>query len=116
MTAGIADPPNCKRSWFQFSLRTLMIGVTVVAVVCAVSAWATNQVAIVRDRRQFFKSSAASVREIWTHSGDLSRVRLWLGDRAFDRIILNDSASPDDFRHFQTAFPEAQVVRASESK
>jgi hypothetical protein len=29
-----AEPPNRKRRWFQFSLRTLMIVVTVFAVVC----------------------------------------------------------------------------------
>ena len=29
-----ADPPNRKRRWFQFSLRTLMIGVTLLAVLC----------------------------------------------------------------------------------
>jgi hypothetical protein len=31
-----ADPPKRKRRWFQFSLRTLVIGVTIVAVQCAV--------------------------------------------------------------------------------
>ena len=29
-----ADPPKRKRRWFQFSLRSLMIGVTLLAVVC----------------------------------------------------------------------------------
>ena len=29
-----AEPPIRKRHWFQFSLRTLMIGVTLVATVC----------------------------------------------------------------------------------
>jgi hypothetical protein len=27
-----AEPPNRKRRWFQFSLRTLLIGVTLVAI------------------------------------------------------------------------------------
>jgi hypothetical protein len=30
-----ADPPKRKRRWFQFSLRTLMIAVTLLAVSCA---------------------------------------------------------------------------------
>ena len=30
-----ADPPKRQRRWFQFSLRTLMIVVTLLAVVCA---------------------------------------------------------------------------------
>jgi hypothetical protein len=29
-----ADPPKRKRRWFQFSLRTLMIGVTLAAFPC----------------------------------------------------------------------------------
>jgi hypothetical protein len=29
-----ADPPKRKRRWFQFSQRTLLIGVTLLAVVC----------------------------------------------------------------------------------
>jgi hypothetical protein len=33
-----ADPPKRKRRWFQFSLRTLMIVVAVVAAVCSVLA------------------------------------------------------------------------------
>jgi hypothetical protein len=28
------DPSNRRRRWFQFSLRTLLIGVTLLAVVC----------------------------------------------------------------------------------
>ena len=34
-----ADPPKCKRRWFQFSLRTLLIGVTVLAMPCAYVGW-----------------------------------------------------------------------------
>jgi hypothetical protein len=42
-----ADPPKRKRRWFQFSLRTLMIGVTVLAVPCGYVGW---QAKIVRER------------------------------------------------------------------
>jgi hypothetical protein len=35
-----ADPPKRNRSWFQFSLRTLMIGVTLLAVAWA--GWASR--------------------------------------------------------------------------
>jgi hypothetical protein len=31
-----ADPPKRKRRWFQFSLRTLLVVVTIIAVQCAV--------------------------------------------------------------------------------
>jgi hypothetical protein len=42
-----AEPPNRKRRWFQFSLRTLLIGVTLVAVPLGYFGW---QVKIVRER------------------------------------------------------------------
>src|ERR1700686_4232221 len=34
-----ADPPKRKRRWFQFSLRSLMIVVTLLAVLCGYVAW-----------------------------------------------------------------------------
>ena len=43
-----ADPPKRKRRWFQFSLRTLLIAVTVLAVVCGYAAW---QAKIVHERK-----------------------------------------------------------------
>jgi hypothetical protein len=36
-----ADPPKRKRRWFQFSLRTLMIGVTIATFACA---WLAREV------------------------------------------------------------------------
>jgi hypothetical protein len=42
-----ADPPKRKRRWFQFSLRTLMILVTLLAVPCAYVGW---QAPIVQER------------------------------------------------------------------
>ena len=41
------DPPRRKRRWFQFSLRTLMIGVTLLAVPIGYVGW---QAKIVRER------------------------------------------------------------------
>ena len=42
-----ADPPKRKRRWFQFSLRTLMIVVTLLAVPLGYVGW---QAKIVRER------------------------------------------------------------------
>ena len=44
----IVATPKRKRRWFQFSLRSLMIGVTLLAVACAYVVW---QVKIVAERR-----------------------------------------------------------------
>ena len=40
--------PSAKRRWFQFSMRTLLIVVTLLAVACAYVGW---QAKIVRERR-----------------------------------------------------------------
>jgi hypothetical protein len=44
-----ADSPKRKRRWFQFSLRTLMIVVTLVAVLCGTVTW------IIRDRQRLIR-------------------------------------------------------------
>jgi len=113
----MADQPSPRRR-FQFRLSSLFIVVTLVAAVCAVVAWTTNQVSMVRERRQLFENAAARslIHEVAAYTGDQPWMRRWLRDRTFDRIVLNDSAGPDEIRHFQRAFPEAQVVRVSESK
>jgi hypothetical protein len=49
-----SNPPKRKRRWFQFSLRTLMIGVTLLAMVCG---YVGRQTKIVRERTQFVERS-----------------------------------------------------------
>ena len=44
-----AEPPKRKRRWFQFSLRTLMIGVTLLAVPLGYVAWHAR---VVRERKE----------------------------------------------------------------
>jgi hypothetical protein len=34
-----ADPPKRKRRWFQFSLRSLLIGVALLSIPCAYVGW-----------------------------------------------------------------------------
>jgi hypothetical protein len=43
-----ADERKCKRRWFQFSLRTLLIGATLLAVACG---YVGRQFEIVRERK-----------------------------------------------------------------
>jgi hypothetical protein len=43
----MSEPPKRKRRWFQVSLRTLMIAVTLLAAACAYVGW---QAKIVRER------------------------------------------------------------------
>jgi hypothetical protein len=47
------DPPNCKRRWFQFSLRTLLIEVAMLAMPCAYLRWRYK---IVWEREAFLEN------------------------------------------------------------
>jgi hypothetical protein len=49
----MSDPPKRRRRWFQFSLRTLLIGVTLAAIPCGYVGW---QAKIVRDRKAFLQT------------------------------------------------------------
>jgi hypothetical protein len=44
-----SDPPKRKRRWFQFSLRTLLIGVTIAALACG---WLVSEVERKRQERE----------------------------------------------------------------
>ncbi len=56
-----AEPPKAespqKRRWYQFRLRTLMIGVTLLAVVCGYVGWRTRSI---RERRSLVDRLAAA--------------------------------------------------------
>ena len=54
-----AEPPERKRRWCQFSLRTLMISVTLLAVPCGYVGW---QAKIVRERKARLEETMAFVR------------------------------------------------------
>ena len=44
-----AEPAKRKRRWFQFSLRSLLIGVTLLAILCPAATW------VVRDRQRLIR-------------------------------------------------------------
>ena len=44
-----SSPPGLKSRWFQFSLRSLLI---VVTIVCVVGGWIGNKIRVVRERRE----------------------------------------------------------------
>jgi hypothetical protein len=122
----MADQPSPRRR-FQFRLRTLMIGVTLLAVPCAYVGW---QVKIVRARnammirlrdlggvcntpdeiRDFF--SASYKRSIGMYRLPvLPWIRRWLGDQAVYQMWIPESAPSHDAAEIAQAFPEAIVGR-----
>jgi hypothetical protein len=99
---------------FQFRLRTLMIVVTLLAVVCGYVGW---QAKIVRERR-------AMVDWINNHSGlvgincpmprkltpSIAWVRELLEDPAIFRIELQPDTDATDVQRIRSLFPEADVL------
>jgi hypothetical protein len=105
-----ADPSTRKRR-FQFSLRTLLIGVTLFAVPMG---YVGQQAKIVRERKAVLERQRKhfSVISVPANQTDhLSRLRRWLGDLAFGQFVLDASASDDDAEEIGRAFAEADVWR-----
>jgi hypothetical protein len=115
-----ADPPKRKRNLFQFRLRTLLIGVALLAVPCAYVGW---QAKIVAERKSLLERSDPSNGPILTygevvngfgdHAGlvELPPLREWLGDKAIDRIDLIYDAPPSFAQEVRDAFPEAAIFQ-----
>ena len=102
-----ADPPKRKRRWFQFSLRTLMIAVMLLAVPCAYVGW---QAKIVNERKDMLETgSDGPVFDFTVYKGKdaaIPTIRLWIGDHFFSSVHVKLKA--DIYRH-KAAFPEADV-------
>jgi hypothetical protein len=130
------QPSPCRR--FQFRLRTLMIGVALLAVPLLL-LWLSHQAVIARERidllllvlirgggYEFVDPADQSYKSIGTcgidlkgwrlvRSGDISgqpwRIRGWLGDCKVESIWLTAAVSPDDVIRIAAAFPESTVAQ-----
>jgi hypothetical protein len=106
-----ADPPKRKRRWFQFSLRSLLIAVTLSAVVCSYVGW---QDKIVRARKAVLESRVKHAYAICPMSASFYRgsaLRRWLGDLAIEQFCFDDNATDDEIDEVRRAFPEAALWR-----
>ena len=99
---------------FQFSLRTLLIGVTLLAVPLGYVGW---QAKIVRHRSWVLshfgnrKWPAVVPDELWESHESLPWIRRVLGDRAYSRLEVDRTVPENDFVAIKDAYPEASVVR-----
>jgi hypothetical protein len=107
-----------KRHWFQFGLRTLLIVVALLAMVCGYVGW---QAKIVRQRQAMlfrnprFGMMSEQVSDDGESGFGLSCIRRWLGDKVPGDVIAVDDASDAELDEYRTAFPEADhVLRKSE--
>ena len=118
-----AVPPKRQRRWFQFSLRTLLIGVTLLCVVAG--GYVLSQKEIVKERQaeldDVLKRGGIAHADYtlsqpqWerVYLSRVSWVREWLGDHAMKWIILPTGATLEEERRVRSWFPEAEVSHDS---
>jgi hypothetical protein len=104
-----------QRRRFQFSLRSLMIGVALPAVLCA---YVAHEAKIVREREVLL----SAIRDRGGHVVEASTVpflkpwaritsfREWLGDIAIQGIQLPTETKEDEVDRFKIAFPESNIT------
>jgi hypothetical protein len=111
-----ADPEKPRRRWFQFRLRTLLIGV---ALIGPATGYFHHAATIVRERKAWI--AAHSPKMHWGSlrgdptmlAGDESQspgiLRRWLGDKPMERVDLywGERVESSDWRRL---FPEATIT------
>ncbi len=103
--AAVSETP--KRRWYQFSLRSLLIAVTLLCVVCGYIGW---QAKIVKQRRYEIEARSSPRFVVYRGKRTLPNgpnwLRLALGDMPVQWISSRNAANADMLR---TLFPEAIV-------
>lgn len=115
-TASNADQPKARRPWHQFSLRTLLIVVSLLSLPCA---YVAHEYRIVRERKALAETPGTE--PSWhvgrPESNKISWFRKWLGDYEFEEITVNDSTTTNDLiDRYRAAFPEAEITRIRNGK
>jgi hypothetical protein len=110
-----ADLPKRKRRWFQFSLRTLLIGVTVLAALCA---YVVHEAKIVSDRWATWRRINDEGGNVISADGTIPNgpnwIRLALHDRPVKWIYAPVFATDEEIKQFREMFPEAEIRPASD--
>lgn len=123
--------PKRKHCCFQFSLRTVLMSVSVLALPCA---WLGSQVKIVRDRAGMIArvrsagGDAMTADDFWIldveRTGDssgsvapgrpkpISSIRRWLGDDDFSFIGIPGGFSRSDEQKIREEFPGTVIGKA----
>jgi hypothetical protein len=105
------------RRRLQFRLRTLMIGVTLLAVPLGYLGW---QAKIARVRESLLESKRRFVQRIVEFGtiddslGIITSLKRWPGDRRYREILLSDETPDDSVLELRSAFPEAVIARMTE--
>jgi hypothetical protein len=108
----ISIPRKRKCRWYQFSLRTLMIGVTIF---CVVAGWFLSQAAIVWKLKAMLDEAP-----VWSVDDDESAEIPWfrhaIGDRGIGTIVLDKPFTDEQLDRYRTACPDASIYRTDIAK
>jgi NTF2 fold immunity protein len=81
METNIANGPKRRRRWFQFSLRSLMIGVTLLAIVCgATTSVVRDWLRLIRERDDAMQKEAYTSRRLDALSAEFHEVAVRFND------------------------------------
>jgi hypothetical protein len=109
--------PKRKRRCFQFSLRTLMIGVTLLAIA---RGYVASQAQVVRDRRAFLgrppRICYAAVMPDDEDRATISSLRRWLGDYGMKEFRFLPEESNESIATARRLFLEAKVTRMGDDE
>lgn len=100
-----------KRRWYQFSLRTMFVGMTVL---CVYLGW---QASTVRERKAVrawliargdMLRTYPNIGPFWfrDHSEPISTIRHWLGDLPIDAVAFQEPISKQDAERVYRAYPD----------
>jgi hypothetical protein len=112
-----AEPGKTRRRWFQFRLRTMLIGIVLLAPACAYFA---HEAQIVRERKAWLETNRRwqEYALMWRFNFNISAAnpdkcpsltRRWLGDKPVTLIVV-DPDSEVDLQSASELFPEAVVM------
>lgn len=110
---GLPDTPTRRRR-FQFSLRTLMIFVALLAVLTGAARHIANEAAIVKARKEWLRnpfrdfpfSTNPKVIARRNPKADPSWLRVWLGDKPEEQV---ETDSYSEGESLKMLFPEATI-------
>ncbi len=112
-------PPNPSRRWYQFSLRTLLIAVMLLAAPLGYVGW---QAKIVRERKAWkerlppegYLGSVPALDFVTVVNGDPNQspslIRRWLGDERIDAMqVPPDTFDASQWEELKSLFPETRI-------
>ena len=105
--AAMSEPPKRNRRWFQFSLRTLII---VVTLNCVITGWLGMQATVVWERRVMLSRFPGGY-SVDDDNAGISWIRHLFGDQGIGLIQLGGSPTDEQLHRYRTTFPEACIYR-----